>query len=272
MARSYISNVTVERIGTDLYIEATRVNGWLTATVRYRYKPLSGGEYSEWKTILEKESTTSTVSITEPLGLNADESYEVVVGVLDSIYGHESNTTIIVPTDGVFMEKDGEMNSVSIGEPVSERDTVSIGKKMTVKVRKKIVVGADEDVQKNNAAELDSRHLKLGGNVDDFMDTNNAYLVDLEEDDYGRIGTYMIERGAGSVYTECSRDDNSAISSYVDKNGTRLVVGCRGGRAMLTGLTAPVDDSDAVNKAYVESLLASIYQELNAIKTALSNQ
>lgn len=278
---TYISNVTVTRIGTDLYIEATRVNGWYTATVRYRYRPLSGGSYSEWKTILEKESATQTVSITESLGLSANESYVVVVGTLDN-NGHESNTTIIVPADGVFMEKDGEMNSVSIGEPVSERDTVSIGEKQTVKVRKKIVVGTGVDEQSNHAAELAKDYFKIGGYpYDSINDKVPYYEVVLDKSETGHIGQYLDERTSGGIWSECGTNHenvNMSETTYFSRGygvhygHAQLVVGCIGGRARVTGLTEPVDDTDAVNKAYVESLLASIYQELNAIKTALSNQ
>lgn len=266
----YISNVTVKREGTDLYIEATRVNGWYTASVRYRYRELPGGAYSEWKTIQEKE-TAGTVTVTEQLNLDTSTSYEVEVGTLD-IDGRESNTKFVLPSDDVFLEKDGEMNSISVGEPVSEQNTVSIGDKHSVRVKKEVVVGPDRDVNNNIMAKLSSKKLRLGGDIDDLDTDEASFLVSMDSTDYGGIGSFMKHREAGSIYSRCETESTGyysggcAQTEYHNHAGQNLVVGCRGDQAFVTGLTDPVDDSDAVNKAYLEKRLAELIAQFTSQK------
>lgn len=272
----YISNVTVKRVGTDLYIEATRVNGWYTASVRYRYRELPSGAYSEWTTIQEKEAT-GIVSVTEHLNLDTSKSYEVVVGTLD-VDGRESNTKFVLPSDDVFLEKDGEMNSISVGEPVSEPNTVTIGDKHTVRVKKRVLVGSDSEVNNKIMAAIDSKTIKLGGDIDELGTKDPSYLVSMNPDDAGGIGVFMLHEDAGYIYNRIETEESGyyaggcAQSEYWNASRQQLTVGCLGNRSFVKGLTEPVEETDAVNKAYVDRLVSSLLQEINTLKTALSNQ
>lgn len=194
--------------------------------IRYRYKMIPSGSYSAWVTILAS-SVTNTDTVTDvvlSVGLNPKESYEVIVGVKDDV--SEANTCFVLTAGGVFMHRDGEKRSIGIGEAVTEEKTVSIAADMALKVRGQLSVGGEMAL---GSAKLSSTS------------------VDMHED--GIPGNFYMSLPANA--------ELPAYAYLAHPNGGYLRAECGAGRALLTGLTAPVDASDAVNKEYVDSLTAS---------------
>lgn len=104
--------------------------------IRYRYKK-EGDSYSQWATILEKNSLSSDEIETGALlegALLATNTYIVQLGVVDEI-GEEDTTVIIIPTDKIYMDKAGSLNSLGIGKYAEDENTVDIAEDLDLKVR-----------------------------------------------------------------------------------------------------------------------------------------
>lgn len=103
--------------------------------IRYRYK-VEGGTYSPWTIILAEKSASDEIITGSLLGgaLNTTSTYYVQVQAIDTI-GETATTTIVVPTDRVYMHKAGSMRSLGIGKYVEEENTVDIAEDMTVNIR-----------------------------------------------------------------------------------------------------------------------------------------
>lgn len=135
--------------GTYLKIKAKRSYSTVTSSgvqknfcsIRYKYKAVSATSYSSWVTILASDSVSSDEVETDALldgALSATQSYMVQIGVIDTI-GEESVTTIIIPTDSIYMCRAGDIDSLGIGEYVEEPNTVSIAERLNVKIKGSIV-------------------------------------------------------------------------------------------------------------------------------------
>lgn len=128
--------------GTYLKIRAKRnyssVNGKNTCSIRYRYKAEKASSFSAWTTILSGTASGNEVT-TAPLlngGLLATNTYIVQVGVIDAV-GEDAYTTITVPTDKVYMHRDGARRSLAFGEYIQEDNTFSVAEDITFKVKNK---------------------------------------------------------------------------------------------------------------------------------------
>lgn len=146
--------------GTYLKIKAKRSYSKVVASgsqknfcsIRYRYK-VEGGSYSSWTTILATTATSDEVTTGALLGgvLNTTKSYIVQVGVVDTI-GESDVTTIIIPTDRVYMHKAGSINALGIGKYAEEANSVDVANDWNVYGRvlglgkAKIAIQADEDL------------------------------------------------------------------------------------------------------------------------------
>lgn len=105
--------------------------------IRYRYKAESASSYSSWTTILAKDSLDSDEIITDALMggiLAVDTTYLVQVQAIDDI-GEHGYTTITVPTDKVYMHRDGARNSLAFGKYVEEDNCIDIAEDIKVKIR-----------------------------------------------------------------------------------------------------------------------------------------
>lgn len=140
-----ILNVAVERCdknnntsdsGTYLRIKAKRsyskvVSGGVQKNfckIQYRYKA-DGGSYSSWVTILASNSLSTDEVITAPLldgKILASSSYQVQVQAIDDL-GEKGITTVVVPSDLVYMHKNGPLNSLGLGKYVSIENLLDIG-------------------------------------------------------------------------------------------------------------------------------------------------
>lgn len=110
--------------------------------IRFRYRAEKASGYSGWATVLAKDSLDSDEIITGALmggALAVDTTYIVQVGVIDDV-GETAYTTIPVPTDKVYMHRDGARRSLGLFKYVEDDNTVDVADDITVKVRGELVV------------------------------------------------------------------------------------------------------------------------------------
>lgn len=130
--------------GTRLRIKATRSyskvvdkagKSYNTCGIQYRYAQ-AGGSYGNWVTILANGSGSDTVDTGAISGITlaVDMSYLVQIRALDDI-GGEAMTTVSLPTEKVFMHRNGPKNSVGFGGYENDPNTVSIAEDMTFHVK-----------------------------------------------------------------------------------------------------------------------------------------
>lgn len=149
--------------GTYLKIKATRKYSKVMSgdvqknycQIRYRYKSNAASSYSSWSTILESDSESDEV-ITGALlsgNLAVNTSYMVQVHAIDDI-GENGYTTITIPTDKVFMHRDGARRSIAIGGYIEEDNTFSIAEDINFKVKsgKWVSLGLSSSVQESSSS------------------------------------------------------------------------------------------------------------------------
>ncbi len=110
--------------------------------IRVRYKQ-ENGSYSSWKTLLASTTLTSEEVNTGALyegALLVTNTYIAQVDVVDTI-GNHTSVTVTIPTDKVFMHKDGARNSLGLFKYAEDDNMVDIAEDITVKVRGDLVVG-----------------------------------------------------------------------------------------------------------------------------------
>lgn len=132
--------------GTYLKIKAKRSYSHVVAggvqknfcKIQYRYKK-EGGWYTDWVTILDRDSGSDEVTTGALLGggLSATASYLVDVRAIDDI-GSQASTTFTIPTDKIYTHRNGAINSFGFGAYVEEADTFLFGDDITLKVRGKL--------------------------------------------------------------------------------------------------------------------------------------
>lgn len=139
--------------GTYLKIKATRsyskvVSGSTQKNfcqIQYRIKA-EGGSWSAWTTILAGDSDSDSIE-TGALrdgGLYNETTYIVQVMAVDDI-GESAVVEVDVPTERVYMHRDGARNSLGIGKYVESDNTVDIAEDIHVKARGGLTVGGDVD-------------------------------------------------------------------------------------------------------------------------------
>lgn len=135
--------------GTYLKIKAKRsyskvVSGskqYNYCKIQYRYKLESASSYSSWVQILATTANSDEI-VTGALlsgGLAVESTYMVQVRAIDDI-GEYALVTIMVPSDKVYMHRDGARNSLAIGKYIEDDNTVDIAEDITVKIRGKLTV------------------------------------------------------------------------------------------------------------------------------------
>ena len=104
--------------------------------IRYRYK-VEDGSYSSWVTILAADSLNSDEIVTGALlggALSAKSTYIVQVQAIDDI-GEKAHTTITIPTDKVYMHRDGARRSLMFGGYVEDDNTFGIAEDITFRAK-----------------------------------------------------------------------------------------------------------------------------------------
>ncbi len=85
--------------------------------IRYKYTQ-DGVTWTPWVTILDFNRSDSDEITTDPLLdglLSAETSYVVCIRAIDSI-GRYSETNITIPTEKVYMDRDGKRNAIGLGK------------------------------------------------------------------------------------------------------------------------------------------------------------
>lgn len=229
-----------------------------TCIIQYRYRPLTSKDYTVWEPILSANAKIDFVDTGAlGVGLSADESYEVVVGVEDEVGGVNS-TSIILHAGGVFMHKDGELNSIGIGEEVKEENTVSIAKKMAVKVKGTMSVGEGGSA---GGTTMTGHSSYMAG--DGYGEVSVVVPNDSNTSESAPAYATISHTKAGRVSVKCQPNNmdttNASVMLELLHNFANigLQLGLGGDRAFLGGLTEPENPQDATNKEYVDAGLAS---------------
>ncbi len=110
--------------------------------IRVRYKQ-ENGSYSAWTTLLAATNVSKEEIESAALysgALLATNTYIAQVDVVDAIGNHVS-VTITIPTDKVYMHRDGARRSLSLFKYAEEDNVVDVADDITVKVRGGLQVG-----------------------------------------------------------------------------------------------------------------------------------
>ena len=170
--------------------------------IQYRYKAV-GGSYSSWAAILAADSLDSDEIVTGALlngALSEQSSYLVQVRAIDDI-GEKTTTTITIPTDKVYMHRNGARRSITFGGYVEEDDTFLIAGGITFKTK--------GPIQAQGGGNIDTLVLgvKLTATADapitlnDYKTPGNYYSPNAENSQYIQDSPYA-EGGFGMTVRE----------------------------------------------------------------------
>ncbi len=130
--------IAARRSYTPLTVDGEARN---RCAIRYRYKAESAQGYGDWAVILAAGAQGDEV-VTGPLldgAFSEQVCWVVQVQAIDSL-GDVATTTVTVPTDKVYMHRDGERGSLAFGKYVEDDDTFDIAQEKTLKVRGGLVL------------------------------------------------------------------------------------------------------------------------------------
>lgn len=181
---------------------------------------------------------------------------------------------------GVIRSKDGTSVVIDLdngeGTFTGSFQTVSEGSGTFLK-RANMIPGSVTTVATNmeTGEEISKAYIHHGGCVTESSAGSTA-ITPADSDPYFDNGGFShIEDGVGMAYMGTVREKtnegakaHAILRNYVD--GTRLDLLLQSGRVKISGLTAPVDTSDATNKAYVDGLIDRIYP-VGAIYMSMSS-
>lgn len=117
--------IKAKRSYTPVMVDGVQKN---FCAIRFRYMAQSDANWTEWTTILSSSAPTDEV-ITAPLlggALSTKVNYVVQVGVIDDI-GGTANTIISVPSESVYMHRDGRRKAMALGKYIEEDDCLDVG-------------------------------------------------------------------------------------------------------------------------------------------------
>ena len=111
-----------------------------------------------------------------------------------------------------------------------------------------------------NSAEYEARRMAIPSDFGRIEDTNSGLTGSAGNQPaitrgitYNGVGQILDEIAGHQQVTESGNGNPTVERIYANqKDGTRITVRLQSGRAYITGLTGPVSDSDAANKAYVD--------------------
>ena len=177
--------------------------------IRYRYKPESADAYSDWVTILARDSIDSDqVETGALLGgvLSLDNTYLVQVGAVDDI-GSSTSTTVPISTERVYMHRDKVRRSLSIGMLIQDDNCVDIAEDITVRIRGRLEVFTANTADDMSGNTVD--YLKLGAKIT----ATSAAPVSLNK--YKTPGNYYSPNADNSRYISDSPYTDGGFSLTV---------------------------------------------------------
>lgn len=138
--------------------------------IQFRYSQ-DKVNYSDWTTILDRNSLSSDKVITEPLldgKISAELSYVVHIRAIDDI-GRYAESYVTIPTDKVYMHRDGAKNALGLGKYNERENAVDSAWSFYMNGNK--VTGLPSPIDATDAVP------------------------------FGLLGDYVIERGANGIWT-----------------------------------------------------------------------
>jgi hypothetical protein len=110
--------------------------------IRVRYKT-ENGSYTSWKTLVAASNVSTEQVDSSALyegALLVTQTYIAQVDVVDTV-GNHTSVTFTIPTDKVYMHRDGGRNSLGIGKYVEDDNMVDVAEDISVKIRGELQVG-----------------------------------------------------------------------------------------------------------------------------------
>ena len=172
--------------------------------IRYRYKKAEASSFSSWITLLAATNLTTEEVNSSPLlegTLSTEDSYEVHVDAVDT-FGNHAYAKFDIPTEKVYMERDGSRRALSIGKYVEHDNAVDIAEDMDLYYK---------------GDHVENKFFSLRGNeeIPSSADLNsytkpNVYAVSTDDNakvignmpPVGRAGLLIVYAGTGQEYVD----------------------------------------------------------------------
>lgn len=122
------SDGTADDEGEYLYIGANRrysaLGGSNRCKLRYRIKT-EVGSFGGYQTLLSETDATNNYSDVAIGGLNSQIVYRVEISAIDS-FGEENTIAKTIPTASIYMDRNGELNSIAFGGYAQEENAMEV--------------------------------------------------------------------------------------------------------------------------------------------------
>lgn len=172
--------------------------------IRYRYKKTAASSFSSWVTLLAATNLTTEEVNSSPLlegTLSVEDSYEVHVDAVDT-FGNHAYAKFDIPTEKVFMERDGARRSVAIGKYVEQDNAVEIAEDMDLYYK-------GDHVENKFFSLRGNEEIPSGADLNSYKKPN-VYAVSTDDDaetidnmpPYKRAGLLIVYAGTGQEYVD----------------------------------------------------------------------
>lgn len=109
-----------------------------SCSLSFRYKSNEDSTYSEWEEILSGDEDSDEITTEALLGdMLPSVSYTVQIRAMDAV-GEHGISTVIVPTEDVYMHRAGSRRALGVGKYAEEDNSVDIAEDLTLIVRGKM--------------------------------------------------------------------------------------------------------------------------------------
>ncbi len=120
---------TADDEGKRLYIVASRkyskLDGSNKCTLRYRIKAETDTSFGEYKTLLAEGAEVDSYDDVVAGTVNNEIIYRVEISVVDS-FGATSSIIKAIPTASIYMDRNGELNSIAFGGYANEENAMEV--------------------------------------------------------------------------------------------------------------------------------------------------
>lgn len=172
--------------------------------LRYRYKKTEASSFSSWITLLDATNLTTEEVNSSPLlegTLSTEDSYEVHVDAVDT-FGNHAYAKFDIPTEKVYMERDGSRRALSIGKYVEHDNAVDIAEDMDLYYK-------GDHVENKFFSLRGNEEIPIGADLNNYRKPN-VYAVSTDENAEGisnmppfkRAGLLIVYAGTGQEYVD----------------------------------------------------------------------